>query len=173
MQLFTKRIAHSTKQLRLQMRWSKMQNVWVGVCIAHRRAPKAQNDKVTDFKTYYLVLYTAEKKMKEKKSQQNQQNNPTNDYVERTILDFNIERNCICNGASAAAGWLMNEIIRQMRPFFAPLFLVRLRFKWMNTIIVLFFVDFFPSFIFKLLLSSVQFIISPFIRRTPEYSFYF
>lgn len=34
----------------------------------HRRAPKAQNDKVTDFKTYYLVLYTAEKKMKEKKA---------------------------------------------------------------------------------------------------------
>lgn len=33
----------------------------------HRRAPKAQNDKVTDFKTYYLVLYTAEKKMQEKK----------------------------------------------------------------------------------------------------------
>lgn len=33
----------------------------------HRRAPKAQNDKVTDFKTYYLVLYTAEKKMQGKK----------------------------------------------------------------------------------------------------------
>lgn len=113
------------------------------------------------------------KENERKKCLQNQQNNPANDYVERTILDFNIERNCICNGAGAAAGWLMNEIIRQMRPFLAPLFLLRLRFKWMNTIIVLFFVDFFPSFIFKLLLSSVRFIILPFIRGIPERSFYF